>query len=275
MELESICLVSREKMSRRRGRIDETSITLVASSDWTRNGLVLDLARRTNRALNDEDGVWFACNERYGGNTLDLDFPYVHVTSTPFRIRERFEDAELFQRRLRGRGLDARLDQAAFVALASESGLVDLESAQNFIFVGLRINERDSEANLESTWRTWSKVDVLTRSLNKNNVDVLNVSFRRQIKPKNLRLFSYCILVIVNIDSMHTKMKCLNVLQKLRGSTIPGYVSLFERSKTNKEYEDSLDEILSDLDEAEFDRRRRKKKHFKRRRRRTRSNHSF
>ncbi len=82
------------------------------------------------------------------------------------------------------------------------------------------------------------------------------VTFLRQslseVSGANINLFTYCFLVEVKIRNkdekvisyftaclivvksmMSFQISCLNVLQKLRGSLIPGYVSLFERSDEN------------------------------------------
>ena len=61
------------------------SLTLIKSSDWNKNGHVLSAARRNVRAIED-GGRLFACNERYGGNTLNREFKDTYLKHSEFRI---------------------------------------------------------------------------------------------------------------------------------------------------------------------------------------------
>ena len=54
---------------------------------------------------------------------------------------------------------------------------------------------------LDTSWRVWSKVAALTESLDKADVRVDGVSFLKQMVPKNINLFMYCLFLAVRIDS--------------------------------------------------------------------------
>ena len=90
----------------------------------------------------------------------------------------------------------------------------------------------------------------MASNLLKEGISVEGTTFLRQSSPKNKELFNYCFFVSIRVESQLHKviaseclrhpdltylfciiqLKTLNVLQKLRGSKLPGYVSLFERS---------------------------------------------
>jgi hypothetical protein len=53
------------------------SLTLIANKDWKTNGSLIRKTLRTNQTL--EKGAFFACNESYGGNTLDRKTQFTRI----------------------------------------------------------------------------------------------------------------------------------------------------------------------------------------------------
>ena len=64
-------------------------------------------------------------------------------------------------------------------------------------------------------------------------------------------------MVSLDLKTTLEEVKCLNVLQKLRGSTMPGYISLFQRfdyDSTNQNQdtiEDEFNEIFNTIEKAQ------------------------
>ena len=53
----------------------------------------------------------------------------------------------------------------------------------------------------EDTWRHWSKVGLLLQELHRSKVAVQNVTYYRQIAPRSLTTFNYCILVAIDLQT--------------------------------------------------------------------------
>ena len=109
---------------------------------------------------------------------------------------------------------------------------------------------------LENTWRHWSKVGLLCNELNNCNITVLNVTVFRHVSAKPSS-FNYCLLISLDLRTTLEEVKCLNVLQKLRGSTMPGYISLFQRFDYDASHhsqdtiEDEFNEIFNTIEKAQ------------------------
>ena len=89
------------------------------------------------------------------------------------------------------------------------------------------------------------------------------MTFFRLVSPYST--FNYCILVSLELKTNLDRVKCLNVLQKLRGSTMPGYISLFQRFEydpknlKSQDIEDEFNEIFNTIEKAQRDKKYRKR----------------
>ena len=124
-------------------------------------------------------------------------------------------------------------------------------------FQGLCSLSESSISISENTWRHWSKVGILSRQLFLSKIKVQNVTYYRLITPKqSLSMFNYCIFVNIILDTPLEQRKCLNILQKLRGATLTGYVSLFRKmgsldpkeAQTDDEF---FEEMLASLQDGD------------------------
>ena len=59
----------------------------------------------------------------------------------------------------------------------------------------------------EDTWRHWSKVGLLLQELHRSKVAVQNVTYYRQIAPRSLSTFNYCILVAIDLQTTLDQVK--------------------------------------------------------------------
>ena len=59
----------------------------------------------------------------------------------------------------------------------------------------------------EDTWRHWSKVGLLLQELHRSKVAVQNVTYYRQIAPRSLTTFNYCILVAIDLQTTLDQVK--------------------------------------------------------------------
>jgi len=148
-------------------------------------------------------------------------------------------------------GVITQIDQ-----VTSSSRAFVISDIEFVIFMGLRIdNEIKNTSRIEDTWRHWSKVGLLLQELHRSKIAVQNVTYYRQIAPRSLSTFNYCILVAIDLQTTLDQINCLNVLQMHRGSNLPGYVSLFQRMtskhlKPDENPEDELDAILGAIEET-------------------------
>jgi hypothetical protein len=71
--------------------------------------------------------------------------------------------------------------------------------------------------SLESTWKSWSKVGLLSRELIKSGIQVLDVTFFRQIAPRSLSLFTYCFFVNISFKNNQDQVKKRVQLDRLYG----------------------------------------------------------
>lgn len=180
---------------------------------------------------------------------LTVVYPYLHV-SDENTLREglsRNDSQEWIEQ-----GIYVQLDEIFKAGSGKFSYISDREF---IIFVGLNIDMDSLRSRIENTWRMWSKVGLLSRELNLASIDVNNIAyFRHQPSSKNGRLsmFNYCIFVTIELQTAMDQIKCLNILQKLRGATMPGYVSLFQKTTSQKssqrEEDDFFDEILRSIE---------------------------
>lgn len=232
------------------------AVTLIGSSDWSKNAQLVQKVKRTSKVF--ESGSFYTCNECYGGNTVNLLYPFLHL-SKDTRIAPR----QTNNTTVKGNSTNLPnewFEQAAYIELDQVSSRgatnADLTKAAHVIFIGLRIGEKTTSRIVETSWRKWSKVGILTSELLRSGISIANISFMRQIAPRGLAPFTYCFLVALQLTSAVDQLRCLNVLQKLRGSTVPGYVSLFQLTKADdkilsrrSESQESFDQLLTNLEQ--------------------------
>ena len=53
----------------------------------------------------------------------------------------------------------------------------------------------------ENTWKSWSKIGLLTQELFKSKISVTSVTFFKQLTPKQLSTFNYCFFVGITLNS--------------------------------------------------------------------------
>ncbi|XP_059079073.1 uncharacterized protein LOC131877429 isoform X2 [Tigriopus californicus] len=218
-------------------KIPNLSVCWIGSQDWDQNEIVLRKACATHQSLtSNAKGSLFTCCERYGGNTLRLVYPYMHLSNEPFQLKDRYKNAQNFVQSL-PKNVGATMDQ------------------------GFQHSNTGFDA-IEFSWRRWSKIGFLINELKQEGIQVEGVAFHKQTGKINKKNFMYCIFVVVKLRSKLYKLKCLNILQSLRGTVVPGYVSMFEKSPglmssavTQGRPTDSLslDSLLDGVD-ADFER---------------------
>ena len=81
----------------------------------------------------------------------------------------------------------------------------------------------------ETCWRSWSKVGELTIALLQSGIFPNCIHFLKLVAPKNFSYFMYCVLIAVDLPLQKDEVKCLNVVQEVRGKIVPGYLTLFQR----------------------------------------------
>jgi len=214
------------------------------------------LARKlkTSSSLYDT-GVFFKGAENNGGNSLGALFPIIHLTSDMNVIRERVENSRKLSKSLVVGGTTVGINQAVF----SEQDQVDVANkngkqydTNSIILVGCKVLEVGSRTamGLEQSWRSWTNIGVLAAYLKQEKIEVQNMTFLKQVVPRDPSIFMYCILVNIKIDGFREETKVLSGLQQLRGSVITGYAALYtvmgdiSRSKS-EESKNRLIETLS------------------------------
>ena len=53
----------------------------------------------------------------------------------------------------------------------------------------------------ENTWKSWSKIGLLTEELNNSKISVRSVTFFRQLAPRRLSMFNYCFFVTILLEN--------------------------------------------------------------------------
>ncbi|TRY73699.1 hypothetical protein TCAL_03369 [Tigriopus californicus] len=244
-------------------KIPNLSVCWIGSQDWDQNEIVLRKACATHQSLtSNAKGSLFTCCERYGGNTLRLVYPYMHLSNEPFQLKDRYKNAQNFVQSL-PKNVGATMDQGEYLEIEQHSvrTKLSLYNAQFVIFMGFQHSNTGFDA-IEFSWRRWSKIGFLINELKQEGIQVEGVAFHKQTGKINKKNFMYCIFVVVKLRSKLYKLKCLNILQSLRGTVVPGYVSMFEKSPglmssavTQGRPTDSLslDSLLDGVD-ADFER---------------------
>ena len=68
----------------------------------------------------------------------------------------------------------------------------------------------------------------------KSNISPNCIHFLKLVAPKDFSYFMYCLLTAVDLPDNDDEVKCLNVLQEVRGKTVPGYLTLFKRFPSHR-----------------------------------------
>ena len=88
----------------------------------------------------------------------------------------------------------------------------------------------------EESWQSWSKIGLLSLALLQGGIFPNRIYFLKLVAPKNEAYFRYCVLVAVDLPLQKDEVKCLNVIQEVRGKTVPGYLTLFQRCSSLRYY---------------------------------------
>ena len=88
----------------------------------------------------------------------------------------------------------------------------------------------------EESWQSWSKIGLLSLALLQGGVFPNRIYFLKLVAPKNDAYFRYCVLVTVDLPLQKDEVKCLNIIQEVRGKTVPGYLTLFQRCSALRYY---------------------------------------
>jgi len=203
-------------------------------------------------------GIFFKGAENNGGNSLGALFPIIHLSSDVGVIKERVENSRRLTKSLLVGGITLGINQAVYseqdqVDVANKSG--KQYDTNSIILVGYKVLEAGSRTamGLEQSWRSWTNIGVLVAYLKEENIEIQNMTFLKQIVPRDPKIFMYCILVNIKIDSAWEETKVLSGLQNLRGSVLAGYAALYtvmgDISKSKSE--ESMDRLIETVSGGE------------------------
>ena len=59
----------------------------------------------------------------------------------------------------------------------------------------------------ENTWKSWSKIELLIKELHKSKILAKSVTFFKQINPRRLSMFNYCMFVVLPLHDQAEQVK--------------------------------------------------------------------
>lgn len=150
-----------------------------------------------------------------------------------------------------------KFEQGIYKVLESSEGKEKLDrflKNAHYIFLGTKVNSDIQVFRyLDTNWRKWSKVDYLLSMLLKNGIFIQNVTCLKKTAPMTDRnVFMYCCLIGIKLNTNADVVNCLNIIQSVRGHTVPGYVTLFHHTDgqpgEGARSSSSLDNLMSTLE---------------------------
>jgi len=203
-------------------------------------------------------GVFFKGAEDNGGNSIGELFPLVHMCSDMNLIKEKEKKPKKLDKVISLGSEVMCVSQGIYIQQDQEDvghGRSHNYETNSIILIGLKVLEAGSRTarSVEETWRSWTNIGILSFKLQSEAIDIQNMSFLKQIVPKDPSSFMYCIIVNIRLHSVTEETKVLALLQQLRGSIISGYAALYtvmgDQKIDRSHSEDSIDRLIEGVED--------------------------